>query len=127
MTFGVYSEVGKLRKVLVCRPGLAQLRLTPANCRDLLFDDVFWVSQAKTAHYAFVNAMREQNVDVLEMHELLAQVLNDGVARNWILERKLAPDFIDAETRAPLYDWLNALPAPQLADTLIGGVMRAEL
>ena len=47
MTLGVFSEVGTLRKVMVCRPGLAQARLTPANCRELLFDDVLWVSQAK--------------------------------------------------------------------------------
>jgi arginine deiminase len=40
---GVHSEVGKLRKVLVCSPGLAHERLTPTNCDDLLFDDVLWV------------------------------------------------------------------------------------
>lgn len=37
---GVYSEVGKLRRVMVCSPGLAHTRLTPDNCDDLLFDDV---------------------------------------------------------------------------------------
>jgi arginine deiminase len=41
--FGVHSEVGKLRTVMVCRPGLAHQRLTPGNCKDLLFDDVVWV------------------------------------------------------------------------------------
>lgn len=39
-TQGLHSEIGRLRRVLVCRPGLAQQRLTPLNCRDLLFDDV---------------------------------------------------------------------------------------
>ena len=51
---GVYSEVGKLHKVLVCRPGLAHTRVTPMNCHDLLFDDVFWVEQAKKDHADFV-------------------------------------------------------------------------
>ena len=41
--YGVHSEVGKLRKVLVCAPGLAHQRLTPTNCDELLFDDVLWV------------------------------------------------------------------------------------
>ena len=45
--FGVHSEVGKLRSVMVCRPGLAHQRLTPGNCRDLLFDDVLWVHEAQ--------------------------------------------------------------------------------
>jgi arginine deiminase len=39
-SFGVHSEVGKLRKVLVHRPGLSLQRLTPGNAADLLFDDV---------------------------------------------------------------------------------------
>ena len=46
MPQGLFSEVGRLRKVIVCRPGLAQRRLTPANCHELLFDDVLWVAQA---------------------------------------------------------------------------------
>ena len=45
--YGVHSEVGKLRKVLVCAPGLAHERLTPTNCDDLLFDDVLWVQNAR--------------------------------------------------------------------------------
>ena len=40
MKFGVHSEVGKLRKVMVSRPSLAHDRLTPRNCEELLFDDV---------------------------------------------------------------------------------------
>ena len=54
MPQGVYSEVGRLRKVIVCRPGLAHTRLTPANCKELLFDDVIWVAQAKNDHYALM-------------------------------------------------------------------------
>jgi arginine deiminase len=61
---GVHSEVGRLKRVLVCRPGLAQQRLTPANCRELLFDDVLWVAKARTDHYAFVGALQDQGVEV---------------------------------------------------------------
>src|SRR5262245_52200674 len=39
-SFGVHSEVGKLRKVLVCSPGLAHKRLTPSNKDNLLFDEL---------------------------------------------------------------------------------------
>jgi len=62
---GVYSEVGKLRRVLVCRPGLAQKRLTPANCKELLFDDVLWVAQARNDHDAFTSAMIERDTNEL--------------------------------------------------------------
>src|SRR4051812_46890171 len=53
-TFGVHSEVGRLRVVMVCRPGLAHQRLTPDNRAALLFDDVLWVHEAQKDHYDFV-------------------------------------------------------------------------
>ena len=65
MPLGVHSEAGKLRKVMVCSPGLAHQRLTPANCDELLFDDVLWVSQAKRDHFDFVSKMRERGVEVI--------------------------------------------------------------
>ncbi|XUW92743.1 arginine deiminase [Burkholderia sp. M6-3] len=127
MTLGVYSEIGELRKVMVCRPGLAQSRLTPANCHDLLFDDVLWVSQAKTDHYAFVSTMQEHGVEVFDMHDLLADILRGREARAWVLERKLAPGTVDAELASQLKIWLDEMPAVELAERLIGGIVRAEL
>ncbi len=127
MTQGVHSEVGRLRRVLVCRPGLAQRRLTPANCQELLFDDVLWVSQARNDHDAFTNAMENRGVEVLELHELLATTLSDPVARGWLLDRKLGPGSVDAELARQLRPWLEALPPMQLAEHLIGGLARAEL
>jgi arginine deiminase len=66
--YGVHSEVGTLRKVLVCSPGLAHTRLTPTNCDELLFDDVLWVQNAKRDHFDFVAKMRERGVEVVEKH-----------------------------------------------------------
>ena len=75
--FGVHSEVGKLRTVMVCRPALAHQRLTPGNCHALLFDDVIWVHEAQKDHYDFVLKMQERGVEVLELHDLLAETLDD--------------------------------------------------
>jgi arginine deiminase len=127
MALGVFSEVGTLRKVMVCRPGLAQARLTPANCRELLFDDVLWVSQAKTDHYAFVSAMQDRGIEVLDMHDLLADILQGQDARDWVLERKLSSGTVDLELSAQLLPWLNEMKADELATRLIGGIVRAEL
>jgi arginine deiminase len=127
MTLGAFSEVGRLRKVLVCRPGLAQARLTPANCHELLFDDVLWVSQAKNDHHAFTNVMTERGIEVLELHDLLADVVAQHDARAWLLDRKLGENFIDPEAAARLRPWLEALPANRLAEHLIGGLLRGEV
>ena len=58
-TYGVLSEVGRLRKVL-CAPGLAHSRLTPTNFDSLLFDDVMWVQNARRDHFDFMSKMRER-------------------------------------------------------------------
>ena len=62
--FGVHSEVGKLRKVMVHRPDLSLQRLTPTNHDELLFDDVLWVERAQYEHDQFVAQMRERGVEV---------------------------------------------------------------
>lgn len=127
MSLGVFSEVGVLRRVLVCRPGLAQARLTPANCRDLLFDDVLWVTQARNDHHVFTNALQARGVQVLELHELLADVLAQPVARDWLLQRKLGPDTLDPEAAEQLLPWLQKMEPMHLAEMLVGGLLRGEV
>ncbi len=74
-TFGVHSEVGRLRKVMVHRPELSLQRLTPTNHDDLLFDDVLWVERAQFEHDQFVAKMRERGVEVFLLQDLLAETL----------------------------------------------------
>ena len=124
---GVQSEVGTLRKVLVCRPGLAQMRLTPANCQALLFDDVLWVSQAKNDHHVFTNKLVERGVELLELHQLLADVVAQPAACSWLLDRALGADLLDVDALTRLRPWLKALPAAHLAEHLIGGLIAAEV
>src|SRR5690606_29153599 len=87
--FGVHSEVGQLRKVMVCAPGRAHQRLTPSNCDALLFDDVMWVDNAKRDHFDFMTKMRDRGVEVLEMHNLLAETVALPEARKWILDNQV--------------------------------------
>jgi len=122
---GVHSETGRLRKVLVCRPGLAHTRLTPANCRDLLFDDVMWVAQAKNDHYAFTSAMTDHGVEVLELHDLLTVAVGNPMTRDRLLDRELAGT--DFEAAGVLRPWLQELPPARLAEFLIGGLTPADL
>jgi arginine deiminase len=91
-TYGVHSEVGPLRKVLVCSPGLAHRRLTPTNADDLLFDDVMWVENAQRDHADFVNKLRTRGVEVVELHEILAETMAIPEAREWLLDRKIVPN-----------------------------------
>ena len=121
-SFGVYSEVGTLRTVMVCRPGLAHQRLTPGNRAELLFDDVLWVHEAQRDHYDFMLKMRERGVEVLELHDLLAETLCDPNARAWILDRRITPDEVGLMATPILRAWLDEMPAAPLAEHLIGGI-----
>jgi arginine deiminase len=124
---GTHSEVGKLHTVMVHRPDLAHERLSPTNCHELLFDDVIWVRRARQEFDTFVDLMRSRGVQVLLLHELLAQTLEDREARDWLLSRRLRPEEVTVMFTEPLTDWLNEAPADELATRLTGGITVQEL
>jgi arginine deiminase len=124
---GVHSEVGKLRTVMVCRPGLAHQRLTPGNAAELLFDDVLWVQEAQKDHYDFVLKMRERGTEVIDLHEMLAETLADKAARDWVLERRITVNDVGLGVADDMRAWLGEMPAPKLAEHLIGGIAILDL
>ena len=126
-TYGVHSEVGKLNKVLVCRPGLSHERLTPTTNDELLFDDVLWVESAQRDHQEFVDNLRGRGVEVVELHELLIETLAVPGAREWLMDRKLTVNDVGLglvdDTRA----YLDTLDTPTLTEFLIGGLATHEM
>src|SRR5262245_42054187 len=127
LSYGVHSEVGQLRKVMVCAPGLAHTRLTPTNCDELLFDDVLWVENAKRDHFDFVAKMRDRGVEVVEMRDLLAETLDNPEAKKWILDRQITPNEVGIELIDEVRSFLEGLPSRNLAETLIGGLSTYDL
>ena len=117
---GTHSEVGKLRTVMVHRPDLAHERLSPTNCHELLFDDVIWVRRAHQEHDAFVDLMRGRGVEVVLVHDLLAETLANAEAREWLLSRRLRPEDVTVMFAEPLKEWLTEMPADELATRLTG-------
>ena len=78
---GADSEVGRLRTVMLHRPGPELKRLTPRNNDRLLFDGIPWVARAQDEHDAFAAALRERGVEVLYLTDLLTETLDDAEAR----------------------------------------------
>ena len=126
-SYGVHSEVGRLRKVIVCSPGLAHRRLTPTNSDDLLFDDVMWVERAQRDHGDFVDEMRRRGVEVVELHDLLAQTMAEPQARTWLLDRKIEPNLVGLGLVDTTRAFLESLEPHRLAEFLIGGLALADL
>ncbi|PBB23096.1 arginine deiminase [Mesorhizobium sp. WSM4307] len=126
-SLGVHSEVGRLREVMVHRPDLSLRRLTPDNCKALLFDDVLWVKRARHEHDVFVDSLRERGVLVHSFGELLAETMRLSKARDWLLDRRIHPGVVGLDMVGELRGWLNEMSSEQLSSCLVGGIARAEL
>ena len=127
LSYGVHSEAGKLRRVLVHRPGAAMARLTPSNCAEMLFDDVIWVKQARIEHMTFVDVMRSRGIDVVFLRELLEETMRDPVARRWLLEARVNDNTVGVGLADDLLAHLMEIDAGLLSTILVGGMSRAEL
>ena len=125
--FGVHSEVGKLRQVIVHRPDLSLSRLTPSNHDELLFDDVLWVERAQWEHDQFVARMRERGVEVFYVRDLLGEALAaDDAIRQKLIELVASEYVVGIGLVDEVRSALTALAPDVLATHLIGGLTVAE-
>ncbi|HUN37873.1 MAG TPA: arginine deiminase [Trebonia sp.] len=127
MPLGAYSEVGKLRRVMVHRPGLEHSRLTPSNAEELLFDDVLWVARAKAEHDMFCEAMRDRGVEVFEAEQLLAEALASPEARNWVCGHILSEREVGITAAARAREWAGTADPALVAEFLIGGITKTDV
>ncbi len=126
-SFGVHSEVGKLRKVMVHRPELSLQRLTPTNHDELLFDDVLWVERAQYEHDQFVARMRERDVEVFLLADLLAEALAASAdARQRLIEVVASEYTVGWSLVDEMRQLLSDLEPADLAKHLIGGLTIGE-
>jgi len=127
MTFHVDSEVGRLVQAIVHRPGVELSRLTPDNVDELLFDDVLWAARAREEHDAFVAQLEYAGVRVHYFGDLLAEALEQPGAREFVQERLTTATRFGAALDGPLDQLIAGTPARELADLLIGGVLKSDV
>lgn len=83
----VYSEIGKLKKVLLHKPGKEIENLTPDLMDRLLFDDIPYLEVARQEHDAFANIFRKNGIEVVYLEDLAAEVItNDDIKNEFISE-----------------------------------------
>jgi arginine deiminase len=126
-THGVDSEVGRLRTVLLHRPGLELRRITPRNASRLLFDVLPWVGRAQQEHDILAGVLRDHGVEVLYLTELLQDALEYQPARDEAIASVLASATLGDELRAQLRGHLDRLDPETLAGVLIAGLTPDEL
>jgi arginine deiminase len=123
----VTSEVGRLRTVLLHRPGAELQRLTPRNNADLLFDGLPWVARAQEEHDAFAAALRARGVEVLYLTDLLVETLEVPAAREEVIRSAVAPTVVGPSLASTLTRWLGELASQDLAQVLCAGLTHEEL
>ncbi|MQY05224.1 arginine deiminase [Actinomadura macrotermitis] len=123
----VTSEVGRLRTVLLHRPGAELKRLTPRNSDKLLFDAIPWVGRAQEEHDAFAQALRDHDVEVLYLTELLQDALEYEEARAQAIAEVTADLRWGDQLRRVVTGYLAGLDPEDLAGTLIAGLAHEEL
>jgi arginine deiminase len=124
--YGVDSEVGRLRTVLVHRPGAELRRVTPQRRCGMLLPAVPWAERAQAEHDAFTAALRSAGVTVLYLTELLQDALEYAAARTQAIGQALRDPRLGAELRSQLGEYLAGLPPEELAQVLIMGLARDE-
>jgi len=124
---GADSEVGRLRSVLVHRPGPELRRVTPRTRERLEFDKVPWVARAQQEHDALTDALREHGAEVWHVTELLQDVMEYGLARDQAIDSVLAAGGLGADLGGRVAGYLGALPPADLAVTLVAGLTAGEL
>ncbi|EOD80295.1 Arginine deiminase [Grimontia indica] len=118
----VGSEVGQLKRVMLHRPERALNHLTPSNYKDLLFDDVLAVERAGEEHDQFAQTLRDQGVEVLLLHDLLAQTLEVSEAKAWLLNTQVGEYRLGYQFAHDVRSYLKSLSNEELAHILLGGL-----
>jgi arginine deiminase len=125
---GCDSEVGRLRTVILHRPGAELQRLTPRNNDALLFDGLPWVSKAQQEHDAFAAVLQSRAVEVLLLADLLTEALSkSGAARMHGIAAAVDPRRLGLPLAQELSMYLRTLEAAPLARVLMAGMTFNEL
>jgi arginine deiminase len=124
---GVDSEVGRLRTVMLHRPGPELKRLTPRNNDKLLFDGIPWIGRAQDEHDAFAQALRDHGVEVLYLADLLAGALEVEAARSESIDAVLADPRLGESLHRAVGTYLHGLHPGDLAQRLMAGLAHEEM
>ncbi len=124
----VYSEIGKLKRVLVHTPGLEIENLTPKWLKDLLFDDIPWLEKAQEEHDYFKNVLRNHGVDVVELSDLVTEAIATDSIRIEFLKQFIDESLVSHPvTKKKLYDYLSHLDTKTMILKTMAGIPKEDL
>jgi arginine deiminase len=123
----IRSEIGKLKKVLLHRPGAEVENLIPEYLGRLLFDDIPYLKVAREEHDNFAKILRENGSEVLYLEELTSEALcNDKIKKEFIDEFLFESAIVSPGLKESLMEYLFTVTTRQMVDMLMAGVRKGE-
>ena len=125
----VYSEIGKLKTVLLHRPGKELENLTPTRLKELLFDDIPYLELAQKEHDVLATVLRENGVKVLYVTELLKEAISqDENLREEFLNDVMKYNNITSKSLAErMKEYLRTFSTEEMIEKIISGVSFKEV
>ncbi|NLQ44449.1 arginine deiminase [Streptococcus mutans] len=125
----VFSEIGKLKRVMLHRPGKEIENLMPDYLDRLLFDDIPFLEDAQREHDAFADALRQEGVEVLYLEKLVAEsLLNNDIRKQFINEYIDEANIRGRSTKQAIKELLLGIKDnKQLIEKTMAGIQKSEL
>ncbi|AWG43185.1 arginine deiminase [Candidatus Borreliella tachyglossi] len=125
----VFSEIGRLKKVLLHRPGEELENLTPSIMKRLLFDDIPYLEVARQEHDSFASTLRSNGVEVVYIEDLISETISacDQIKDKFISQFILESGIRTENKTKALKDYFYNMPIKDMISKMIAGVTRAEL
>jgi len=124
----IESEIGKLKKVLIHRPGKELERIVPDSLKELLFEDIPWLKRMQEEHDAFAAILKQRGAEVYYVEDLLKDILKNTAVRERLLKEVVEQNpssgtYVDGF----LSEYLMSLDSDELGEALIAGVLQKEI
>ncbi|AKA70116.1 arginine deiminase ArcA [Clostridium scatologenes] len=124
----VTSEIGRLKTVLLHRPGQEVENLTPELLERLLFDDIPYLKVAQEEHDAFAKTLRDCGVEVLYLEGLAAEAIGDKDVKAKFISQFIDEAGVESEgLKAALTEYLNTFSNKEMVDKMMAGIRKEEL
>jgi len=124
----VTSEIGRLKTVLLHRPGRELENLVPDYLKRLLFDDIPYLKVAREEHDAFAKILKDNNVEVLYLEELAAEAIGEEAVRNNLIDEFIKEaNIVGYGSAEALKECFSKFNNKELIDTMMGGVRKNEI
>lgn len=124
----VTSEIGKLKTVMLHRPGREIENITPDSMYRLLFDDIPYLPIAQEEHDYFAQTLRDQGIEILYFEKLAAEALADQDVKEEFVDRMVAESgYAAGLIHDVLKEYLLAMNTQDMVNKIFEGVRREEI